>query len=156
MGIRGSTGGGSGGGNSLRRNSHHQQPPPPLGPPAQLQPEVGANRYVFAAATPYPPQYPNPNTPQYYQYGYYPPPPPAMPVPLPTPFDHHQPGWVDGGRYPYPRSPPVTAPYFEHQKAVTIRNDINLKKETLSVAPDEQNPGHFLVVFTFDATVSGR
>jgi hypothetical protein len=44
----------------------------------------------------------------------------------------------------------------EHQKAVTIRNDVNLKKESLRVEPDEQNPGSFLLSFTFDATVAGR
>ncbi|EHA8588835.1 Zinc finger protein [Cocos nucifera] len=172
MGNIGSTGGG--GGNGRRRNSHHQQqqpPPPPFGPPAPQQPEVAANRYVFAAATPYPPQYPNPNPPQYYQYGYYPPPPPAMPVPLPAPFDHHHrgrggggphgdysgphPSWVGAARFPCPPLPPVPAPYVEHQRAVTIRNDVNLRKETLRVEPDEQNPGRFLVTFTFDATVAG-
>lgn len=46
-------------------------------------------------------------------------------------------------------------PYIEHQKAVTIRNDVNLKKETLKLEPDEENPGKFLVTFTFDATVAG-
>jgi E3 ubiquitin-protein ligase MGRN1 len=56
------------------------------------------------------------------------------------------------GRYPAP--PP--APYVEHQKAVTIKNDVNIKKETLRIEPDEENPGQFLVTFTFDATVSGR
>ncbi|XP_020089224.1 probable E3 ubiquitin-protein ligase LOG2 [Ananas comosus] len=185
MGNTGSTGGG-GGGNGRRRNSshhhhnHHQAPPPfgpaPPPPPAQQPPqEVAPNRYVFAAATPYPPQYPNPNPPQYYQYaGYYPPPPPVMPVPLPAPYDHHHhrggggggggpnveypahhPGWAGPGRYPCGPPPPMPAPYVEHQKAVTIRNDVNLKKETLRVEPDEQNPGRFLVSFTFDATVSG-
>lgn len=47
------------------------------------------------------------------------------------------------------------APFVEHQKAVTIRNDVNIKKETLAVSPDEENPGFFLLSFTFDATVSG-
>lgn len=51
--------------------------------------------------------------------------------------------------------PPQPAPYVEHQKAVTIRNDVNLKKETLRVEPDGDNPGKFLVAFTFDATVAG-
>ncbi|KAL3652186.1 hypothetical protein CASFOL_001867 [Castilleja foliolosa] len=74
---------GSSGVHGRRRNSSrrtHGYPPPP-------QSEITANRYVFAAATPYPPsQYPNPNAPPYYQYpGYYPPPPPAaMPMPLPN------------------------------------------------------------------------
>ncbi|KAH7553588.1 hypothetical protein JRO89_XS12G0030600 [Xanthoceras sorbifolium] len=47
------------------------------------------------------------------------------------------------------------APYVEHQKAVTIRNDVNLKKESLRLEADEENPGSFLVSFTFDATVAG-
>jgi E3 ubiquitin-protein ligase MGRN1 len=65
------------------------------------------------------------------------------------------PDWVS--RY-YPCGPVMNqpAPFVEHQKAVTIRNDINIKKETLAISPDEQNPGFFLVSFTFDATVSGR
>lgn len=152
---------GSTGVNNRRRSgSRRSHPPPP--PPQPPQPEITANRYVFAAATPYPPQYPNPNAPPpYYQYtGYYPAPPPAMPVPLPAPYDHHHrmdpphANWVSG-RYPCgPMMQPPT-PYVEHQKAVTIRNDVNLKKETLRIEPDEANPGKYLVAFTFDATVAG-
>lgn len=52
--------------------------------------------------------------------------------------------------------PPTPAPYVEHQKAVTIRNDVNLKKETLRIEADEANPGKYLVAFDFDATVAGR
>lgn len=135
MGISGST-------NNRRRTGsfrHHPHPPPP-------QPEITANPYVYAAATPYPP-------PPYYQYqGYYPGPPPAMhlPPPPPPPYDHH--------RYPYGHvipPPPQPQPYVEQQKAVTIRNAVNLKKETLKLVPDDENPGKFLVHFTFDATVSG-
>lgn len=48
------------------------------------------------------------------------------------------------------------APYVEHQKAVTIRNDVNVKKESLRVEPDLENPGKFLVSFTLDATAPGR
>lgn len=44
---------------------------------------------------------------------------------------------------------------MEHQKAVTIRNDVNLKKESLRIEADEENPGKFLAAFTFDATVAG-
>ncbi|KAI3447596.1 hypothetical protein Pfo_004261 [Paulownia fortunei] len=82
-----------------------------------------------------------------------------MPMPLPAPYDHHHPGahanWVNG-RYPYgPMMQPPPPPYVEHQKAVTIRNDVNLKKETLRIEPDEGNPGKYLVAFTFDATVAG-
>ncbi|XP_042405673.1 probable E3 ubiquitin-protein ligase LUL2 [Zingiber officinale] len=183
MGNAGSSGNGVGGGRRRASGPHHHHhhhqapfgpapsPPQPPPPTQQQQPmEVTANRYVFAAATPYPPQYPNPNPPQYYQYGYYPPPPMATPVPLPAPFDHHHRGvvgphgehpphhlgWVGGGRYPAPCGPPpLPPPYVEHQKAVTIRNDVNVNKETIKVEPDEQNPDCFLVAFSFDATVAG-
>lgn len=151
---------GSSGVHSRRRNGNRRShpPPPPHQPP---QPEITANRYVFAAATPFPPQYPNPNAPPFYQYpGYFPAPPATMPVPLPAPYDHHHrldsahANWVNG-RYPCgPMMHPPT-PYVEHQKAVTIRNDVNLKKETLRIEPDEANPGKYLVAFTFDATVAG-
>jgi E3 ubiquitin-protein ligase MGRN1 len=68
----------------------------------------------------------------------------------------HYHGW--GGNFSYgpPTQPPAPAPpYVEHQKAVTIRNDVNLKKETLRVEPDDECPGRFLITFTFDATVAG-
>ncbi|KAJ4882336.1 putative E3 ubiquitin-protein ligase LUL1 [Raphanus sativus] len=51
---------------------------------------------------------------------------------------------------------PPPSPYIVYQKAVTIRNDTNLKKETLTLEPDPVNPGRFLVAFTFDTLVSGR
>ncbi|KAF8093767.1 hypothetical protein N665_0379s0051 [Sinapis alba] len=86
----------------------------------------------------HPPPYPNPN--QYYQYqGYYPP---------PLPY-HNQ-----GARVPYGPMPPQY-PYVEHQEAVTIKNDVNLNKETLRFEPDESSPGKFLLSFTFDANVPG-
>uniref|UniRef100_A0A2P2KAL7 RING-type E3 ubiquitin transferase n=1 Tax=Rhizophora mucronata TaxID=61149 RepID=A0A2P2KAL7_RHIMU len=150
---------GSSGVNGRRRHgSGRSHPTPP--PPAPPQPEITANSYVFAAATPYPSQYPTnqnfPPPPPYYQYpGYYPP-----PMPMAAPYDHHHrvdpAHWV-GGRYPYGpmMPPPQPLPYVEHQKAITIRNDVNLKKETLRLEPDEENQGQFLVAFTFDATVPG-
>ncbi|KAK0584463.1 hypothetical protein LWI29_013651 [Acer saccharum] len=150
------------GGNGRRRNgSRRSHPPPP--PPIPPQQEITPNRYVFAAVTPYPNQHshnPNPNPqPYYHQYpGYYPPPTPNMPVPLPAPYDHHhRGGHVDAGQWRYPCGPMVSppTPYVEHQKAVTIRNDVNLKKESLRLEADEENPGSLLVSFTFDATVSG-
>ncbi|MCL7050738.1 hypothetical protein MKW94_015890 [Papaver nudicaule] len=148
-----------------QQNQQHPQPP---------QPEMTGNRYVFAAASPYPSLYPNQNPnlipPQqhhhnqqqqqqpYYQYsGYYPAPPPTMPLPNPYHGPHMDPthgNWVNG-RYPCAPMPQNPTPYVEHQKAVTIRNDVNLKKETLRVEPDEENPGKFLIGFTFDATVAG-
>ncbi|KAJ8899684.1 hypothetical protein K2173_019382 [Erythroxylum novogranatense] len=147
--------GSSGGVNTRRRRGGHRRTHPPPPPPPPIQPEVTANRYVFAAATPYPSQYPNHNPPHpYYQYhGYH-----QAPVPLPAPYDHPhrvEHAWV-GGRYPCGPPMPPPPPYVEHQKAVTIKNDVNLKKETLRLEADEENPGKFLVTFTFDATVAGR
>ncbi|XP_074582839.1 putative E3 ubiquitin-protein ligase LUL2 [Curcuma longa] len=173
-------GGGRAGFRFVRRRSmgRHQHPLPSSGsepaapqptPQQQSPPELSASRYVFAAASPYPSQYPTANHPQHYQYDYYPPPPPVMPVPLPAPFDHHHhrgggvhgeylaqhPGWLGSGRYPtYTPSPPPL-PYVQHQTAVTIRNDVNIRKESLRLEPDEENPGFFLVAFNFDATVAG-
>ncbi|KAH6783663.1 phosphoenolpyruvate carboxykinase 1 [Perilla frutescens var. hirtella] len=43
----------------------------------------------------------------------------------------------------------------EHQKAVTVRNDVDVKKETLRVVPDMEDSGKFLHIFSFDATVAG-
>ncbi|XP_006649760.1 probable E3 ubiquitin-protein ligase LOG2 [Oryza brachyantha] len=185
MGNAGSNGGGGAPGSRRRgtahghghhqvhHHHHHQASSPPPPPP----PESSPSHYVFAAATPYPPpQYTNPNLPpRYYpQYGnYYPPPPPSLQVPLPAPYDHHHRG-AAAGEFP-PSAPPhhyhgwpgasgrqpcgfqqhMPTPYVEHQKAITIRNDVNLKKETLRVEPDEECPGRFLVAFTFDATVAG-
>nr|XP_023923875.1 probable E3 ubiquitin-protein ligase LUL2 [Quercus suber] len=150
---------GNNGSSSASRRRHHRshqgQPSP--------QPEITANRYVFAAATPYP--NPNPPHPQYYQYpGYYPQPPPMV-GPYPPPYHvgggvYPAPGnWVNGphqhhyGAGPVPHHP--VTPFVEHQKAVTIRNDVNIKKESLRLEPDEENPGQFLVAFTFDATAPG-
>lgn len=160
-------------------HGHHHQPSSPPPPPP---PESSPSHYVFAAATPYPPpQYTNPNLPRYYpQYGNYYPPPPSLQVPLPAPYDHHHrgggagvptggefppsahpqhyPGWpgVSGRPHPCGLQPAMPTPYVEHQKAITIRNDVNLKKETLRIEPDEECPGRFLVAFTFDATLAGR
>ncbi|KAL1193908.1 putative E3 ubiquitin-protein ligase LOG2 [Cardamine amara subsp. amara] len=136
-------------------------PPPPAAPPPPPPPatEISANRFVFAAATPYP----NPNPNQAYPYpAYYQHPPPAydhqhhLHYPHPPHSYHHPLPWPTGGRYPCAPVMTQPLPYVEHQKAVTIRNAVNLKKETLKLEPDSDNPGRFLVSFTFDATVSGR
>ncbi|XP_057549375.1 probable E3 ubiquitin-protein ligase LOG2 [Amaranthus tricolor] len=144
---------------SNRRNQPQPQPQPQPPAPPPPQPQITQNRYVFAAATPYP-------SAGYYQYhppapGYYPP-PANIPMPLPAPFDHHHQAHHHGnwsaGRYNYGppmMTPPAAAPYVEHQKAVTIRNEVNLKKESLRIEADEENPGKFLVAFTFDADVAG-
>ncbi|XP_044466986.1 probable E3 ubiquitin-protein ligase LOG2 [Mangifera indica] len=119
-----------------RRHSNGDQQPSTRSRPTP-------NQYVFAAATPYPAQYPNSNR-YHHNPSFYP--PPAIPAPTTYGGFHH----VPGAHYP-----PVMAPYVEHQKAVTIRNDVNVKKESLRVEPDLENPGKFLVSFTLDATAPG-
>ncbi|KAI5076337.1 hypothetical protein GOP47_0008402 [Adiantum capillus-veneris] len=49
-----------------------------------------------------------------------------------------------------PLSPPVA-----EQKVVPIRNEVNVNKSTLRLERDEENPGYYLVAFTFDAIVPG-
>ncbi|PRQ33620.1 putative aminoacyltransferase, E1 ubiquitin-activating enzyme [Rosa chinensis] len=162
-------------GSSSAGRRRHRPPPPPAHP----QPQNGG-RYGYAGASPpYPPQYPNepiPNPGQYHQYphqfpngpnpnqahfyqysAFYPPPP--------IPGAYHRGGafmgppppgnWVPG-QYPYGAPPPLPgAPFVEHQKTVTIKNDVNIKKDSLRVEPDEENPGKFVVAFTFDAAAPG-
>ncbi|KAF5799284.1 putative transcription factor C2H2 family [Helianthus annuus] len=137
--------------NGRRRHNHHHPTPPPPSPP-----EINASRYIFAAASPYPPQYPNPNNSPYYEYptgAFYqpPPPPPVMPA-----YDHQHhrvpaQAWV-GGRYPCGPVMHTPTPYVDHQKAFTIKNDVNIKKDSLKI---EEDNGKFLVEFTYDATVAG-
>ncbi|KAL8480658.1 hypothetical protein ACS0TY_027268 [Phlomoides rotata] len=119
-----------------RRNSGGRSHPPP-------RPEIAASRYVFAGATP--------NTANYPYPGYYPH-PAAMPIPMPGPYNYHH--LATPHRLPCGSTMRSPA-YVEHQKAVTIRNDVNVKKETLRIEPDEENPGKYLVAFSFDATVAG-
>ncbi|KAG6529589.1 probable E3 ubiquitin-protein ligase LOG2 [Zingiber officinale] len=163
MGNAASNGTRNGGGRS--NSGHHQSNP--FGPlPSPPQPtEASDNLHAFAATTPYPPQYPNLNPPQYYPSGYHPPPPLATPVPS---YQYHrviggphgeysvrQSGWMGRGRYPPDGPLAVPSSNFEHQNTVAIRNFVDIKKETLGVEPDEENPGRFLVSFFFDATVAG-
>eukprot|EP00252_Welwitschia_mirabilis_P027934 TRINITY_DN982_c0_g1_i1.p1 TRINITY_DN982_c0_g1~~TRINITY_DN982_c0_g1_i1.p1 ORF type:complete len:369 (+),score=64.24 TRINITY_DN982_c0_g1_i1:315-1421(+) len=146
---------------SRRRQDHHQthrhnRPPPAL----PSSPPPASASYVFAANAPYTPHvdpyhtmrpqvyyspYPSgPPTPppQAWPYGVRPPPPPAAP-----------PAWPNGAS-PSP-SPSPLPPYVEHHKTTTIRNDVNLRRETLRLERDEQNPDCFLVAFNFDSMVSG-
>lgn len=46
-------------------------------------------------------------------------------------------------------------PYVEHQKAKTIKNDVNLHKDMIRLEVDGQNPGEYLVSFVYDAVVDG-
>ncbi|KAL7586597.1 hypothetical protein Lser_V15G40425 [Lactuca serriola] len=133
-----------GGGSKQVNNQNHITPPPA---------EIKDNRYVFATATPNSAQYPNtkhyipPIHPPYYRY---PPPPPATPFPAPY-YDHHRMAMdpakqvLVGGRYP-----------CGHEQSVSIKNEINIKKETLKIKPDQEDPERYLVEFTYDASIAGR
>ncbi|KAG2406052.1 E3 ubiquitin-protein [Vigna angularis] len=156
----------SGGANHRRRHSgalRRSHPPPP--PPVTPQPEIAANPFVYQGAAPYP--NPTLHYPQYHYPGYYPPAPPMPHQHHHLQHQHHHPqnqhqhhlhmdpAWIPG-RYPCGPVMPNPAPFVEHQKAVTIRNDVNIRKESLRLEPDEGNSSHFLISFSFDATVSGR
>lgn len=139
---------GSSGSNNRRRHGgggSGRRVHPPVTPPPPPPPDAAGNRFVYPAAAPPYQNYPN----------YYPPPPGTVPMPLPAPYDHHHRQAIDPISWRCQQQAPAPAPYVEHQKAVTIKNDVNIKKETLMIEPDEENPGFFLVTFTFDATVSG-
>ncbi|XP_026660794.2 probable E3 ubiquitin-protein ligase LUL4 [Phoenix dactylifera] len=47
------------------------------------------------------------------------------------------------------------ASYVEHQKATTVKNYVNLHKNSIRLEPDKLNPDHHLVSFTFDSLVDG-
>ncbi|XP_020599055.1 probable E3 ubiquitin-protein ligase LUL2 [Phalaenopsis equestris] len=46
-------------------------------------------------------------------------------------------------------------PYVDHQKAKTIKNDVNLHKDMIRLEVDVQNPEEYLVSFVYDAVVDG-
>nr|BAC41920.1 unknown protein [Arabidopsis thaliana] len=120
--------------------------------------DLPPNRFVFAAVPPY--LNPNPNYVDQYPGNCLPPPVTEPPM-LPYNFNHlhHYPPnsyqlphpLFHGGRYPI-----LPPPTYVDQKAVTIRNDVNLKKKTLTLIPDPENPNRLLVSFTFDASMPGR
>ncbi|KAK7272135.1 hypothetical protein RJT34_28557 [Clitoria ternatea] len=71
-----------------------------------------------------------------------------------APHPPHYPNTLLPPYHNYPALTPSNC-VVQHEKAVTIRNDVNIKKDTLRMEPDHHNPGHFLVAFTFDATAPG-
>ncbi|GAB4843460.1 Probable E3 ubiquitin-protein ligase lul4 [Ancistrocladus abbreviatus] len=58
--------------------------------------------------------------------------------------------------WPQTREPVVPPPpYVEHQTAKKVKNDVNVRKETIRLEIDEGNPDHHLVSFVFDALFDG-
>ncbi|KAI3450549.1 hypothetical protein Pfo_007214 [Paulownia fortunei] len=77
---------------------------------------------------------------------------------VPDTYAHDQVGspFPNDGQGPHGSVSLPAIPFVELQKAVVIRNDVNIKKESLCVEPDEDNPGKFLVSFVLDASAAGR
>ncbi|KAJ7547852.1 hypothetical protein O6H91_08G106800 [Diphasiastrum complanatum] len=154
-----------GNGSSSRRHGSQQSASGPL--TSHLMPPPPG----YMGGVPTPPPYPSNGhqLPYYYHPGY------NVAIPAPVNPQYFQPGYgPTNGQYLmsmppppgyrgavpyYPHSPPRMAPQVpviaEHQKASTVRNDVNLNKATLRLEKDDENPGHYLVAFSFDATVSG-
>ncbi|KAG9132583.1 hypothetical protein Leryth_022173 [Lithospermum erythrorhizon] len=144
-------------------SSQPPPPPPPLPPPPPPS-------YSFAANSPYP-------TTQTLPPPAAPPPPPPRPLPY---YDYNtynnnyqRPVVTHPTYHPYflpppnvfspfrpppqlPPPPPLPAvPYVDHQSAKKIKNDVNVRKESIKLVVDESNHDSHLVCFTFDAMVNG-
>ncbi|ONK63722.1 uncharacterized protein A4U43_C07F18240 [Asparagus officinalis] len=165
-----------------RGNNYPQQPysspPPPPPPPATSYPYSSNPSYYHPNPPPPPPYSNNTNSysyqlaagyntllrfldtlvgrnpqqqqlqqPHYYYYG------------PPNQIQGNGSRWVPS---PSPASsssslmpPPPPPQYVEQQEAKTVRNDVNVHKDTVRLALDHQNPDHYLVSFVFDATLDG-
>ena len=66
------------------------------------------------------------------------------------------PGHVSSSIGPVSMPSVLPLPHFvESPKANTIINDVNVRKDTLRLEKDHENPGFYLVSFSFDATTDG-
>ncbi|CAI5495606.1 unnamed protein product [Closterium sp. Naga37s-1] len=128
-------------------------PPVPYSVPAGAVPQAPYGHAPYPYGYAYHPQAGGGVPPSPWQHNpHYPPPPPAAPwyggYPghAPPPYQVPVPPMM-----PVP-PPPVVA---EPQQAVTIRNEVNVKRSSLRLLRDPADPSKHLVAFTFDATVSG-
>ncbi|CAI5508751.1 unnamed protein product [Closterium sp. Naga37s-1] len=127
--------------------------PVPYSVPAGAVPQAPYGHAPYPYGYAYHPQAGGGVPPSPWQHNpHYPPPPPAAPwyggYPghAPPPYQVPVPPMM-----PVP-PPPVVA---EPQQAVTIRNEVNVKRSSLRLLRDPADPSKHLVAFTFDATVSG-
>ncbi|KAL6842200.1 hypothetical protein ACP4OV_027963 [Aristida adscensionis] len=143
---------------SRRRRDDYYQPPHhypsyPLPPPP---------------APPPPHHHPSPPPPHHHHHHHHrPPPPPAHGSssyyyhhPQPPPHAYHGQWHPALQQQPPPPPPPpaLTGPppeFVEHQQARKVKNDVNLHKDTIRLVPDDADPDHRLVAFTFDAVTDG-
>ncbi|KAL0922759.1 hypothetical protein M5K25_006775 [Dendrobium thyrsiflorum] len=163
------------------RQTYHQHaplpPPPPVQPPL-TPPYNPSSRPNFSAPYYNPP--PASAAPYYYAYQ---PQPSSSNNGLMRFFEswvnnsfpsYYRPnqgnGWLNSAAPPPPAAmPPYTSfsaassssivvappPYVEHQKAKTIKNDVNLHKDMIRLEADVLNPEEYLVSFVYDAVVDG-
>jgi E3 ubiquitin-protein ligase MGRN1 len=159
-------------GNSSSRQQapqQQQQPPnerPQGGGPGQGQsnpntnpiPGYNQNNLVLGPQQIHPQPYPHPRAAAPYYVA-----PPHYPY---SPYPYHSP--PTNGQF-YTGGPPIRPPpqnYLppapmpisvqEPQRTAPIRNDVNLKKQSLRLEKDEANPGFWLVAFSLDASLAGR
>ncbi|KAK4266407.1 hypothetical protein QN277_027336 [Acacia crassicarpa] len=166
---------------SRRRNNYFHYPPPP---PPHLPPPYyySADSHLPPPPPPPPPQPPGYYLTNSYVSTTPPPPPPPQPQPQPYAhsFSHsnghnycpnygnsmtgrfqYQPYYVNQGTGNWPPIRPPLAlanpppPYVDHQTAKTVKNDVNVHKDTLRLELDEHNPDQHLVSFVFDALYDG-
>ncbi|KQK06414.1 probable E3 ubiquitin-protein ligase LUL4 isoform X1 [Brachypodium distachyon] len=118
---------------------HHHHPPPP--PPPH-------HHHHHGPPPPPPPHHgPSPSAAAYYYHHHHPPPPHA----------YHGP-WHPAPQPPQPQRPALIGPppeFVGHQQALKVKNDINLRKDTIRLVPDANDPDRRLVSFTFDAVTDG-
>ncbi|RZS02470.1 hypothetical protein BHM03_00032538 [Ensete ventricosum] len=154
-----------------RRNDYHRQNPsfPYSSPPP------GPNQSATSSShLPLPPLLPPPSQPP-------PPPPPRSNYSPTTSYYHQSSPWTCRPPYPQhygpgrsggwwttpPPPPPINSPGMAGQppalppppfveQTKTVKNDVNVHKDSIRLVPDEQNLDHHLVSFTFDAMVDGR
>ena len=97
--------------------------------------------------------------------------PPVQPTYPPSNYQQYRPGIIPNmyppgyyhQQYPSPNtghwtrspapSPVVGAP---SQQTVTVRNAVNIKKGTIQLIKDMENPGFYLLAFSYDAESPGR
>ncbi|KAK1318043.1 putative E3 ubiquitin-protein ligase LUL4 [Acorus calamus] len=81
---------------------------------------------------------------------------PYPPIPPPANARWVPPSGSSSSYLPPPLPPPPPPlPHVEHEKAKTIKNYVNVHKDTIRLEEDESDKDRHLVSFTFDALVDG-
>eukprot|EP00243_Klebsormidium_subtile_P004441 TRINITY_DN18421_c0_g1_i1.p1 TRINITY_DN18421_c0_g1~~TRINITY_DN18421_c0_g1_i1.p1 ORF type:complete len:384 (-),score=32.16 TRINITY_DN18421_c0_g1_i1:336-1487(-) len=157
---------------SSRHQSSQQQPssePQQQRPGASPQGQANPNTAPPNSPPRHNPYAPPPGPPHFFPQPY-PHPRAAAPYYSPVPYNPYSPYpyppqtngqfYTGGGAIrPPPQSylppPPMPVAVQEPQRTAPIRNDVNLKKQSLRLERDEVNPGFWLVAFSLDASLAG-